>query len=297
MKYKDLNFDVHQLRSFCEVTNEESFTRASRKLNLGQATISHHVSQLEKMLGLSLITRSSKEFSLTDEGKLFREFCLKFFEEIDSLVANVSEKSSVGFAVISASTIPSSYIIPPVIVRLAAEQPGFYYRVNIADSREVVETIKEGKIEIGVLGRKMQHPSLAYEKVFSDEIVLIGAQDMPDRVSVDDIPGLKMIMRERGSGTRAAVENALSTYNLHPSDLKIVYETTSPEGIKECVAFGMGVSFVSRLAIKKELALKSVKIIQIKNININRDFYLVYQVNRNLSRAAALFKEVITGSP
>jgi LysR family transcriptional regulator, transcriptional activator of the cysJI operon len=296
MKNREINFDVKQLVSFLEVAREQSFTRASRKLNLGQATISHHIGQLEKMLGVSLMTRTSKDFSLTPEGEAFREFCVKFFSDLDGLVRTMSGASSGGIAEIAASTIPSTYIIPGVVARLNEKNPRFYYRVSVSDSREVVERIKEGNAEIGVLGRQIKHPSLVYERLMTDEIVLIGPVQSPETISVKDIPQLRMIMRESGSGTRNAVENALSDKGMHPSDLNIVYECSTSEGVKEAVTAGIGYSFISKLAINRELDFKSFIMIKIRGMSISRDFYAVYQKNRPRSKAAALFlEEVLTG--
>jgi DNA-binding transcriptional LysR family regulator len=291
MKYGDINFDVRQLRSFCEVSSERSFTRASRKLNIGQATISHHIGQLEKALGVSLITRASKEFSLTEEGKTFREFCLKVFDDIDALVMDFSQKSTGGTALIVASTIPASYIIPPVIAALTKEHPHIHYRVGVSDSREVVERIKEGSAEVGVLGRMMKHPSLTYEKVYSDEIVLIGDPSAPDEVSLSGLSAMNLVMRENGSGTRSALETALGAKGIHPSALTVVFECNSTEGVRESVAAGIGLSFVSRLAITNDLALKKIKMISVKGLTIVRDFYLVHQHGRNAARPVALFIE------
>ena len=72
MKKKELNFDLKQLRSYLEILQEKSFTSASRKLKIGQATISSHIQGLEEMLGLKLIKRTSKEFTVTPEGKTFQ---------------------------------------------------------------------------------------------------------------------------------------------------------------------------------------------------------------------------------
>jgi len=75
MSLKNFNFDLKQIRSFLEVVNEKSFTNASRNLKISQASISHQIGQLEKMLGVKLIFRNSQDFSLTGEGRIFVKFC------------------------------------------------------------------------------------------------------------------------------------------------------------------------------------------------------------------------------
>ena len=81
-KKRELNFDLKQLRSYLTVLQEKNFTRASRKLKRGQATISHHIQSLEDMLGVKLIERTSTDFSVTDDGKTFKAFCEKLFDDV-----------------------------------------------------------------------------------------------------------------------------------------------------------------------------------------------------------------------
>ena len=289
MKKTDFNFDIKQLRSFLEVCSQNSFTRASRRLHIGQATISHHIQQLEEALGVSLIKRSSKEFSITDQGLVFKDFCERFFSNVDKLREALGKDVIAGTTEIAASTIPSTYIVPQVVASLKIREPAFFYRVLSADSREVVEMVKEGRMEIGILGKKYRHPNLDYNRVYSDTIVLIGPVDCPDRIDIRTMKTMPMIVRENGSGTRTAVEKVLAESDIRPSDLTVVFECASTEAIKEAVSTGIGISFVSKLAISKELELNKIKEIALDGVVIERDFYVVFQRNKTLSKAAQLF--------
>ena len=290
---KEFNFDLKQLRSYLEVIQEKNFTRASRKLRLGQATISHHIQLLEEILGVRLIERSGKSFSLTGEGILFKEFCEKLFKDIEKLKVDLKQSAATGITKIAASTIPSSYILPDVIVKLKTQNPNFFYRVTVSDSRETVEMIKEGIEEVGISGKRLTHPALTYERICSDEIVLIGSPRHPDSIDINEITELPLIERERGSGTRDSYERSLKKHKITPSALKVVYECSSSESLKEAVASGIGVAFISSLAINRELRFKVFKIIRINGLTITRDFYVLYLKNKRLSvPAGALVKSL-----
>jgi DNA-binding transcriptional LysR family regulator len=286
MKKRELNFDLKQLRSYLAVLHEKNFTRASRKLKRGQATISHHIQSLEEMLGVKLIERTSTAFSVTDDGKTFKAFCEKLFTDIEKLTDDLEVDGTGGTSRIAASTIPSTYLLPRVIAALSRDCDDLYYRVEISDSREVVEMVKEGVAEMGISGRQFKHSSLTYEHVFSDEIVLIGTAEFPDSMAIDDVKDLSLVGRERGSGTRNAYENALSKLDILPSELRMVLECSTTESVKEAVVSGIGAAFISSLAIEKELRLKMLKIIEIKGFSIERDFYVLYLNNKHLSVAA-----------
>ncbi len=282
-KKRELNFDLKQLRSYLAVLHEENFTRASRKLKRGQATISHHIQSLEDMLGVRLIERTSTDFSVTDDGKIFKTFCEKLFDDIDKLSDDLEKEKTGGISRIAASTIPSTYLLPKVIAMVNRDYSDLYYRVEISDSREVVEMVKEGVAEMGISGRQLKHSSLTYEHVFSDEIVLIGTSELPDRIHIDEIKKLPLVGRERGSGTRNAYEGALSKLSILPSKLRVVLECSTTESVKEAVVSGIGAAFISSLAIEKELRLKMLKMIEIKGFSIERDFYVLYLNNKHLS--------------
>jgi DNA-binding transcriptional LysR family regulator len=284
-KNKEFNFDLKQIRSFLEIIQENSFTKASRKLKIGQATISHHINLLEEMLGVVLMERSSKTFSVTPEGKIFKKFAESLFSDVENLKRDMSRGGFGGVTKIAASTISSTYILPDVVASLKKEDPELYFSIEAADSREAIEMIKEGKVELGIVGKMLKHPSLNYYHIFSDEIVLIGGKNSPASISLQELPHMPLIQRENGSGTRDAAEKCLNGHDIAPSDLSVVYECSTSEGVKEAVISGIGIAFISRLAIQRELQLKSLRIIGLNGITINRDFYAVHVKNRHLTEA------------
>ncbi len=293
-KPREFNFDLKQLRSFLEVTREKSFTRASRNLRVGQATISTHISSLEEVFGVELIKRTSKEFAVTREGDILRSFCEELLAGIDELKASLARTSPPGSITVAASTIPSAYIIPRVISRVRNDFPGTAFRIEISDSREAVEMIKEGRAELGVTGRMLKHPAVSYEKIIEDEVVLIApVRGFPDSTEIGDISSFPFITREKGSGTRDAFERELAKRGISPSDLNIILESSTSEGVREAVAAGLGMAFISRFAVPRDRTGSGIKIVRVKDFEIRRDFYLVYLKNRKLSPpVSALIREL-----
>lgn len=283
---KEINFDLKQLRSFIEVIKEKSFTRASRKLRLGQATISHHIHLLEEMTGSELIHRTSRGLTITDAGRAFHEFCVKLFTDIERVKLSMAGEPPGVVTKISASTIPSTYILPVAIAAVRKRYPHFVYAVESADSREVLEIVKAGDAEIGVVGKRVRHPSLAFHHILTDEIVLIGSPRHPDSIQPEQLKELPLITRESGSGTRTAYEKELSRHTIAPALLNPVFECSTSECMKESVIAGIGAAFISRLAIEREIHLKKVKIIRIRGLVVKRDFYAVSPKSHVLSHPA-----------
>lgn len=284
----DMNFDLKQLRSFLEVLNENSFTRASRRLKVGQATISHHISQLEKALGVTLINRTARDVSVTAEGKIFQAFCEKLFKNVEGILSDLDRGVMAGMTRIAASTIPAAYILPPVLAEVKERFPGITCRLMVADSREAVEMVKDGSADLGIVGNEYRHPSLRFVPFFTDTIVLVGPKGYPARVDMEDLVRFPFIVREPGSGTRRSSEEVLGEHGITPSLLTAVLECSSTECIKESVIAGLGVSFVSALAIAKEKKAKTLTVIAVKGLEIGRSLYFVHTLSKQLQRPAQL---------
>jgi DNA-binding transcriptional LysR family regulator len=276
MALKDFNFDIKQVRSFLEVVNEKSFTNASRNLKISQASISHQIGQIEKMLGVKLIHRNSQDFSLTGEGRIFVKFCNKIMKEIDGLKSDLQAGTFGGVINIISSSIPGAYILPEILSSFKKnEKDGVYFKLEIGNSREAVEKIKQGEADLAIVGREIRHPALTYTKIFEDQVVLVAGKSFSGSVKVADLKTVPLILRESGSGTKNAAETYLNGLDIIPSELNVVMECSSPEGIKEAVIRGLGLAFISRLAIDDDVKSGKLKIVSIKELDIKRDFFLV----------------------
>ncbi|TAL34095.1 MAG: LysR family transcriptional regulator [Spirochaetes bacterium] len=294
-KKPELNFDLKQMASFMELVRSGGFTSASRKLRVGQATISHHIRALEEMLGVKLFHRSGRESTLTPEGELFRKYCERVFREVDDLRDGLARGAFGGVTRVCASTVPAGYLIPEAAASIRKSHPDYAYRIEVAGSREVIEMIKEGRAEIGFVGRKISLPALVFQRVARDELVLAGAPSHPDAVTIQGLGELPFITRESGSGSRIAYEEALGRRGMRPSALVPVIECSSLEGVRESVIAGAGVAFMSRRVIERALDARVLKVIRVEGIKVERDFYAVRLKQRELSAPARALVEAIRG--
>jgi DNA-binding transcriptional LysR family regulator len=292
---QDTNFELKHLRSFLVVLEEKSFTRASRRLRLGQATISNHISQLEAALGTVLIERSSKGFSVTPRGELFREYCVSLFAGLDRFKGDMSGESAPQSFTVAASTVPGQYLFPRVLPVLLRSFPGMKFRLELLDSREAMEMVKSGNADLGLTGKKVNHPSLVYQKISGDSLILISSAKKASPLSPADLLALPMIGRERGSGTRESYDRALSSRGISPARLNCVLECTTTECVKQAVMAGVGMAFISSLAVQDELARGLLKQVPVKGLNITRDFHALWMKNHRhggiARRIAAVIKE------
>ena len=290
MERKPLQIEFRHLESFCRVADLKSFSKAADDLFLTQPTVSGHILSLEQSLSLRLFDRASREVRLTKSGEVFQEYASKILSLRKDLLNALSEFSQGirGELSLGASTIPGEYLLPRLIGDFRKEHPSFLISLKIADTKEVIQYVLQDHVEFGIIGAKLSHPSLHYEKYEEDEIIVVGPSDHPltrkKRVNVDEILKEPWIIREEGSGTRIAVEKALRRKGKSLKQFNVVLEMGSTSSVKEGVKAKLGLAFISGRATEGEVRQGAFSRIDVEGLEpISRQIYIVSHRRRTLS--------------
>ncbi|MCX8110690.1 MAG: selenium metabolism-associated LysR family transcriptional regulator [Syntrophorhabdaceae bacterium] len=289
--------DIKHLETFLKIASLRSFTKAAEELFLTQPTISKQLSDLEKSLGVKLIDRTKRSVSLTKAG----EILMRYAKDLQHLKREIIEEISAykglekGSITVGASNIPGVYIIPQIFSLFREKFNNIYMRLIISDSREITAKMFEGEYDIGFVGAKDDTAKLEYRVFLEDQIVVIAPRDYPDTIDVAGLYTYPLISRENGSGTRNHFERVIKS--LHKSKdaaFKVIAEMSDTESIKNAVKNGLGISYISRMAIKDELGQGTIKILNIKNMPvIKRSFYMVTRKGRTISPHVKAFIEIV----
>ena len=196
-----------------------------------------------------------------------------------------------GQLLVGGSTIPASYFLPTLFGEFHAEHPGVVLKLVTGDSSEIIERVQHADVEVGIVGSDPDSDEFDAMPIGEDELKLILAPDHPladaGTIRIADLADLPIVMREAGSGTRAATEGALKTVDLH-----IACEVGSTEAQKAAVQAGLGGAFVSSLAIAHDLKHGTLTTISVKGFQVRRTFHLVSRPEQFLSPAAIAFRDL-----
>ncbi len=290
MERKPLTIDFRHLETFCRVADLKSFSRAADDLFLTQPTVSGHILSLEHSLSLRLFDRTGREVRLTKAGEVFLRYASKILSSRKDLLNALSEFSQGigGELSLGASTIPGDYILPKLMGDFKKEHPHFTLSLKIGDTKEVVQLVLQGDIELGMIGGKLNHHSLHYEKYEEDEIIVLVPSAHPlakkKKADLSDLLKEPWIIREEGSGTQMAVEKALRTKGKSLKQFNGVIEMGSTSAMKEGVKAGLGLAFISKRAVEGELKEGLFSRINIEEIGpISRQLFIVFHRGRTLS--------------
>ena len=215
MKKKPSQIDFRHLETFCRIAGSKSFSKAADDLFLTQPTVSGHILALEQSLSLRLFDRTSRGVRLTKAGEIFLKYASKILSFRKDLLNALSEFSEGirGDLSLGARTKPGEYLLPRLMGDFKKEHPHLTISLKIADTKEIVQYVLQDSVEYGVIGAKLNHPSLHYEKYEEDEIIAVAPSDHPltrkKGVNLEELLTEPWIIREEGSGTQIALETAL----------------------------------------------------------------------------------------
>lgn len=276
--------DFRRIEVFVSVIEEGNFSQAAKALFLSQPTISAHIEKLEQELGVILFERGSKQTTLTEAGRRFYPFAIDLLELKEKGVASIKQfqDEMAGEVKIFSSSTPGIYLFPNLIQPFLKENPGVSIFLGIKNSLEAVQGILEYQAHLALVGTLFPKSSLEYTSLGKDQLVAIlpqkGFVELQEEISLQDLFALPFIIRTEGSGTRRTFDLTLEGIGENPENLKVILTMDSLEGVIKAVAAGLGVTVASSYC-KQE----GVRQLKIKELDLKRDFYLVYHRYRVLS--------------
>jgi DNA-binding transcriptional LysR family regulator len=277
------SLDNFRLVVFRTVAEQLSFRKAAEELYLTQPAVSLQIKALEEEIGVQLFDRTGAQIALTEAGKVllgYSQHANALFIQAEQEIAALSGGHA-GQLALGASTTIAQYVLPRLLGEYCKENPRVHPTLISGNTEQIVEAVEKQKIELGFIEGPARSREVKSEPFLEDELVLIAstAHEWAERasISVSDLCSAPLLMRERGSGTRRVIEMALERQGIKRNSMRIVMELDSTEAIKSAVEAGLGVGFVSRCAIAKDLRLgTNFKIVAIEGLRIKREFLIAY---------------------
>jgi len=289
--------DVRKLEAFCKVYELQNFSKAGEMMFLSQPTISSHVANLEAELGVKLFDRLGRKVMPTQAGDVLYRSAVSIFENLKQAKASIEmlRDKVVGELQVGCSTIPSHNIMPTLLADFSKRYPQVSFTVHTSDSAEVIKKVAAGDWPVGIVGQKPDVDGLTAEVLLEDETVVVAASGAPwlpktdTPVSMKQLIELPWIMREKGSGTRSVLENALVNAGHSLQNLNIRCRV---DGTCETLAHtlgGVGVSVTSRLASQGFIDSGVMTQLNVPELEGRRYFYLIYHSGRHMFPALKAF--------
>ncbi|MDR3744971.1 MAG: selenium metabolism-associated LysR family transcriptional regulator [Acidobacteriaceae bacterium] len=285
---------------FRAVAEQHSFRKAAEELYLTQPAVSLQIKALEEEVGVQLFDRTGAQIALTEAGGILLNYSQQAYALLGQAQQEIAALSGghAGGLALGASTTIAQYVLPRLLGEFSRAYPRVHLTMISGNTEQIVEAVEAQKIALGLIEGPARSRDVKTEPFLQDELVLIvpSAHEWAELKSIPcaEIAAAPLLMRERGSGTRRVVEMALASQCIKRSSLQIVMELDSTEAIKSAVEAGLGVGFVSRWAIAKDLRLNnSFKIVEVDGLRIQRKFQLVYAAGPEPQGLAQQFRSFL----
>jgi DNA-binding transcriptional LysR family regulator len=287
------NVTLRQLRVFASVARHSSFARAAEELSLTPPAVSMQIKELEAQVGLPLLDRSSRAVSLTTVGEYVLAHArrvLAVMRDAEDMVARFRGLKGGRLDVGMVST--AEYFLPHLLARFRREHTGIEIRLQVGNNRaQIVALMQQGDVELAIMGRPPTEWATRAEPFALHPHVLVTPVDHPfaraEHVPAAALAREGFIMREAGSGTRAALDEYMQAHHITP---QVVMEMPSNEAIKQAVMAGMGVSLMSLHTIGLELQHGLIATPEVEGLPVMRRWHVVHNLAKTLSPPAEAFR-------
>jgi DNA-binding transcriptional LysR family regulator len=283
---------LRQLAAFVEVARQGSFARAAAALHLTQPAISMQIRELESAVGLPLFERSRRAVRLTTTGEYFLVYVKRVFatlKEAEDAIASL--RGLKGGRVVIGMVGTAEHFLPRLLASFSKEHPGIEIRLQVGNREQLGRALHDNDVDLAVMGRAPQELAARAEPFAAHPLAVVASAAHPLARKRGLAPSVlkdqAFIVREPGSGTRAAMEQFFEEHGLAPP---AIMELTGNETIKQAVLADMGLGFLSLHTVAQELASKRLRVLDIKGLPLMRRWHIVSLQARPLSPAAEAFR-------
>jgi len=286
---------LRRLRVFEAVARLRSFSRAAAELHLTQPAVSMQVQRLEAEVGLPLVEQVGRRIDVTPAGRELVACARDLTQRLRAAEESLAALNGSGGGELAISAVSTAkYHVPKLLAEFRRKHPGVKVRLAVANREQVVRDLVENTVDLVIMGtppRGLDAVAVAFAK---HPIAIIAAPDHPlakkRRLSLARLAGETFLVREPGSGTRAAMERIFAGRDFRPRE---TIEMSSNETIKQAVMAGMGVSFISLHTVGLEAAAKRLMVLDVAGTPVMRDWHVVHRERKRLSPVAQAFKDFL----
>jgi DNA-binding transcriptional LysR family regulator len=271
----------YRLTTFIMVAKTKNFTKAAKILNLTHPAVSQHIKALEAFYQIKLFNQVGKEMILTDEGALL----LEYTKEMNRLSALASKNlrnisSKVQQYHIGATLSIGGYVLPKILGDYRQDHDDIELVLYVENTETILNKLSNGEIDLGIIEGPFDQTKYKYRNFKDDELVFVTAQTHPfvnrETISFSEAIQEKLILRERGSGTRKIFENKVRELGYTIEELNIYMEIGDILALLSLVESDLGCTIISKEVTRFFEKFLKIKSIPLDNLRIERSFNFVY---------------------
>ncbi len=265
---------------FCKIANEKSISKVAQANHISQPALSLQMQRLEEELGVKLFERSNRGIQLTEAGLIMQKYGLQFMHSYENLREEINnlKVNKTTFRIV-ASPVTCDYALPCILYKPNQKFPDYSFTLNGFPSKEVIAQIRNEQADLGFIVGKHEEDDMICTPAFVDKIHLIAktGYNVKSIHSISDLKKHPLIMLNENFSSYRLVYNYLEQSGFTDKDFRISYHLNTTEAVKSAVLAGHGLAFLPYMAIKKEVYMKELQIVELSDFNLDYDVHSIYK--------------------
>ena len=290
-----MHITLRHLRIFEAVAKHGSISRAANELHPTQPAVSMQMKQLEAQIGLALVQQTGRRMCPTEAGQAQRIHARDIAGRMIELNASMEqfrrlERGLLRLAVVSTA----NYFLPALIASFNARHPGVRVSLQVANRESVLSALADSSTDLAIIGQPPDSVDVVAQHFKDNPLVVMAVPGHAlvgqEQVSLQRLAQQTLVVREPGSGTRAAAERHFAAHGL---TIRQGCEFGTNEAIKQGVRAGLGLAVVSVQTIELELQTACLVVLSVEGFPIVRHWYVAHRTQKRLSAAASAFRNML----
>lgn len=273
-----MTFDF-RLKVFHTVARRLNFTKAAGELFITQPAVTKHIHELEQHFKAKLFDRNGTRIKLTAAGNILLQHTEALFSLYSNLEFDMNHLAGQhsGRLRLGGSMTTAPYIIPPILAAFHHKYQNVRVSLTTGNTSQIEQALENKEIDLGIVEGHSRNSSIRYTEFSKDEIVLVSNPTHPlakrENIRPEELKQIPLLLREPGSGTLEVIAHTLKPLGIKLSQLKTEMQLNSTEMIKSYLLYAPCMAFLSVHAVSKELQNKEYRIVTVKGLTIERNFY------------------------
>lgn len=290
-----LHFTLRQLQVFEKVASHLNYSRAAEELYLSQPAVSMQIKQIEGHIGLPLFEQMGKKIFLTEAGQELFHYARSIAQQISEMEAVFDEMKGLGRGKLTLSVVnTANYFTPQLLAKFCQRHPNINVILQVANRDAVIKQLTDNTTDLAIMGKPPENMDILSESFLDNPLVVIADPAHPlaclKQVKFSQLAKETFLSREKGSGTRIAMERVFAKHGVQP---RISMEMETNEAIKQAVRAGMGLGILSLHSMELELETGRLVVLDVEHFPLLRHWFVAHRSNKRLSSAALAFKEFL----
>ena len=272
--------------------NDYYVTKTAQLLGVTQPSISNAIKELENYYGVKLFDRIGRRLKITPAGLRLLEYARLVVQRYNDLEREFRNWDKLGELRIGTSNSIGAYFLPSILKDFMVVYPDLKINVTVNESSKIEDLIISNEVDVALIEGVVHYDEIDKEIFLSDEISIVSSPDRyPDGhiLSKDAFEKEKLLVREKGSGTREIFFNKLEDAQIHPN---IMMESVSTEVLLRCVYEDLGIAVVPRRMALGAYNEGKLVFLHLEDVNLKREYLIIHHKDKFMSKYALDFIDV-----